>query len=291
MEKAQLKYLLPLMLVLALFVFGCQQEQETPQNKAGIVTINAAYARHFGTLPSFEAGRAYAQVAYLPLKQTPDKVAALPLFLFSEEDQIQKVLQRLISGDLVKAPGTPFFNPFPDDLELIVQPLDGTELVVDLRTKKPVTTSNRDALVHALKETALQFDAVDRVKIRFNGDAPPDMPDRGYRYEAQLIATTQPPTLLQIAGSWEDDQENPAEILIQFDRPVKINNFSLFHKDGSKVEGDYYTSIFHMAVVIHPQFPQAFQAGTMLRAQWDIEDFKGRANSGVNTLPLVKLEH
>ena len=291
MEKSLLKYFIPLMLVFPLFLFGCQQDQEHARDNQGRVTINDAYAKHFGTLPPFEAGRAYAHVGYLPLKETPDKVAALPIFLFSTEDRERKVLQKLISGDLIAIHETPFLDPFPDDLELIVQPLDGPVLVLDLRTGKTSKRRNRYALVNALKETALQFEAVERVKVLINGAALPDMPDQGYIHDANLIAETQPPTLLQMAGAWEGDQGDPAEILIEFDRPVKVNSFNLLHQDGSKVEGDYYTSIFHMAVVIHPQSPKDFQAGTILKAQWNIEDFKGRTNSGANTLPLVKLVH
>jgi len=66
---------------------------------------------------------------------------------------------------------TPFLDPFPDDLELIVQPLDGPVLVLDLRTGKTSKRRNRYALVNALKETALQFEAVERVKVLINGAA------------------------------------------------------------------------------------------------------------------------
>jgi hypothetical protein len=94
-----------------------------------------------------------------------------------------------------------------------------------------------------------------------------------------------------MAGAWEKGQDEPEEVLVEFDRPVKVNSFELYHLDGQKVEGEYFKSIFQMAVVVHPKLPELFQEGTSLRAEWNVVDELGRANSGVDTMPLKKLIH
>lgn len=78
-------------------------------------------------------------------------------------------------------------------------------------------------------------------------------------------------------GAREKEHETSKEILVEFDRPVKVNSFVLFHEDSQKVEGEYYKSIFQMAVVVHPKPPELFQEGTSLRAEWDVVDELGSA--------------
>ena len=280
-----------LLSILVLFLPGCQQEQAPLPDKEGLVEANAAYIRHFGVLDRAKEGRAYANVGYLPLKAAPGQVDALPIFLFSPENRLEKVLQKLVSGDLVQTQKTIFHNPFPADLELIVHREEGGILPLDLRTGQVWNDVDRKGAVAALVETALQFDAVKGVKISFNGRTLPEMPYNGYRHDPGAIAETRPPMLLLMAGSWEPGEADPEELLVEFDRPVRLNRFDLFYEDGRKVEGDYYTSIFQMAVVVHPQRPAEFHEGMPLRADWSVIDFVGRENSGSDLLPLQRFDH
>lgn len=270
---------------------GCQQEQEGSPDNTGVVEANDAYIEHFGDVPPVKAGRAYANVAYLPLKEQPEKIGALPVFLFTAENRRKLVLEKLISGDLVSTPRTRFYHPFPSDLALEIHPLDGRVLTVNLRSSTTWNPKDQRAAVNAIKETALQFAEIASVRILFNGTAPADMPRDGYQHRASQIAETKAPVLILMGGNWESDQEDPEEILIEFDRPVKIQNISLMHEDGSKVIGDYYVTMFQMAVVVHPESPELFKEGSILRVEWRVVDFKGRENSGVDTLPLIRYEH
>jgi hypothetical protein len=143
----------------------------------------------------------------------------------------------------------------------------------------------------ALMETALQFDEVKFVKVTLNGEPLPWIPDTGYQKRLDAIIDVPPPNLILMAGAWEKGQDDPEEILVEFDRPVKVNSFELYHLDGQKVEGEYFKSIFQMAVVVHPKSPELFQEGTSLRAEWNVVDELGRENSGVDTMPLEKFIH
>jgi len=284
-------------LSLAIIVFafvltavGCQQEDLPPEN-TGIVEATDAYLKHYGVPPQGKAGRAYAAVGYLPAKVNPAKIGPLPIFLFTEENQLEKVLEKLVSGELITSDKQIYDDPFPDDLEIRTKPIQGGALSLDLVTSQNWAVESQRAGVVALMETALQFNEVQFVKVALNG-APLDwIPDTGYQQQLDLMIDVPPPTLILMVGAWEKEHETPEEILVEFDRPVKVNSFVLFHEDGQKVEGEYYKSIFQMAVVVHPKSPELFQEGTSLRAEWDVVDELGRVNSGIDTMRIKKFVH
>jgi hypothetical protein len=272
---------------------SCQkQEEREPPPGNGQVEANAAYLENFGTPPQGKAGHAYARVGYLPLQRSPNKLRALPLFLFDDQNQLEQVLKRLISGDLIKDRKTDLFNPFPEDLKLVITSSEGPTVSLALTTGQTWAGDNLHSGLSALTETALQFDGVDRAIITLNGEPVSGMPEQGFTHNQSALSEVEPPRLILVSGVWEkDDPDDPKEILVEFDRPIKIREFNLFLEDGSKVEGDYYTSIFQMAVVVHPKNPERYQQGTVLRADWDVVDELGRANQGTDTLPLIRLEH
>lgn len=278
------------MFALLLVSPGCQQE-EAPPVRAGLVTATEAYLESFGTPPQGKSGRAYAAVVYLPTKEMPGKLLAFPVFLYTEESQLEKVLEKLISGDLVSSEKMNVYNPFPGDLEFVIESLKDDVLTLNLNISKQWAETDQKSAVIALRETALQFNEVSAVKIMLNGSFVSGMPKNGFQHQQGLIAQMTPPKLILMAGVWEEGQETPEEILIEFDRPIKIKSFNLYHSDGKKIEGDYYTSIFQMAVVLHPERPELFKEGAVLRAEWSVVDYLGRANSGVDMMALKKYLH
>lgn len=273
-----------------LFSLGCQPE-EIQKESTGIVEATSSYLESFGTPPQGKAGRAYAAVGYLPVKGVSDKLGPLPIFLFTEENQLEKVLNKLVSGDLITSQKQGYYNPFPADLELVVKLEEGKLLTIDLLTNEDWDRNDRQAGAMALKETSLQFSSVEKVNVMLNGSLVQGMPEDGFHKNSDLMIEVPPPILILMAGAWEEDENEPEEILVEFDRPVKVNSLELFHEDGRKVEGEYYKSIFQMAVVVHPKFPELFQEGTALRAKWNVTDELGRANSGIDTMPLKRLDH
>ena len=288
-----MKTLLSFAIIFSFSVFslaGCQQE-EAPVENIGIVEATEAYLKFYGVPPQGKAGRAYAAVGYLPTKDNPEKIGPLPIFLFTEENQIEKVLKKLVSGDLITSDKQLYNNPFPVDLEILAKPIEEKTLALDLVTDQQWKDEILRAGTIALMETALQFDDVKFVKVTLNGVPLQWIPDAGYQKRLEAVIDVPPPILILMAGAWEKGQDEPEEILVEFDRPVKVNSFELYHLGGQKVQGDYFKSIFQMAVVVHPESPELFQEGTSLRAEWNVVDELGRVNSGVDTMPLKKLIH
>jgi len=281
------------LLICLLVLSACQKDDVAePPPENGLVEANAAYLENFGTPPQGKEGHAFARVGYLPLQQSPNKLRPLPLFLFDDQNELQQILDRLISGELTRYRESDLYNPFPDDLQLAITSNGGSTVSLALTAKQPWSGVNLHAGVSALTETALQFGAVKRVIVLLNGKPVPQMPAEGFEHNQSLLVRVEPPRLILLTGVWEkDDPDDPKEILVEFDRPIKVKKFELFDADGSKVEGNYYTSIFQMAVVVHPKAPERYHEGTFLRVEWDVVDELGRANQDTNTLPLRRIDH
>ena len=90
---------------------------------------------------------------------------------------------------------------------------------------------------------------------------------------------------------WEKGTDNLDELLVEFDRPIKVNSFKLYNSSEVSIEGEYFTSIFQMAVVVLPGDKNLYKEGDVLRAEWDVVDIMGRTNSGSSTMPLRRYEH
>jgi hypothetical protein len=272
---------------------ACQQEEApaSAPKKSGIVEASRAYLDNFGTPPQGKAGEAFARVGYLPLQDFPGKLRALPLFLFSDKGELQHILNRLIGGELKLPADFGLYNPFPDDLEVKTTPLGNPTVTLSLATQQSWSDSDMAAAGRALAETVFQFDAVKRVIITLGNQPLPQMPADGYLHEPLKLVEVKPPTLVLIAGMWEQGADEPDELLVEFDRPITVNNFKLYDNSGKAVDGEYFTSIFQMAVVILPKDPSRYQEATLLRAEWDVVDGLGRSNNGTTTLPLQRFEH
>jgi hypothetical protein len=277
-------------LLFLLSLSGCQQ-QETPKSAFGIVEANQAYRQYFGAPPTVNKGRGFARVGFLPLRKSPDKVRPIPLYLFVERDQLEQMLKRLISGEIILPPDSPLYQPFPADLQLEVGPLEEGTLTLTLIMRQLPSETDLAAIALSLTETSVQFDGVARVRILFNAEPLAQMPAEGFIHTPRQVLPVAPPAMIMIAGMWAKGAEALEEILIDFDRPVTVNRFQLFDAAGKKVAGETFTSVFDMAVVIHPKHPEAFRDGTVLRAEWAVTDALGRTNHGVNTLPLRRFEH
>ncbi len=278
------------MFAFAFFMSGCEP-QKASQPQAGRVEATEAYLQHFGMPPQGKEGRAYARVLYLPVKDSPGKVRALPVFLFDEDGQLSKILDRLTGGELLLPQDSALYDPFPADFDVVAGPPQNGVLELTLKTQQVWNDEDQRAAGLSLAETALQFAEVQSVHIRLNGQPLSFMPVGGFEHNPGGLAEVPPPTLTLIAGMWEDGAEAPAELLVEFDRPVKVNHFLLRNAEGNRVEGDYYTSIFEMAVVVHPKNPGAYREGTVLQAEWHVVDVLGRSGKGATTLPLKRFEH
>ncbi|MGK2905105.1 MAG: GerMN domain-containing protein [Desulfuromonadales bacterium] len=279
--------------VALLALAGCRQEEVSAPApvESGVVAANRAYLENFGEPPQGKAGEAFARVGYLPLLESPQQVRAFPLFLFSEKDQLQQILNRLVSGELPLPESFGLYNPFPADLQLTATSPENPALTLSLLSEVSWSDTDKAAAGRTLAESVFQFPRVEKVVVMLNGQPLAQMPADGYRHEPGALAAVRPPQLILMAGMWKRGSDRPDELLAEFDRPVKINNFKLYAKSGEVVEGEYFTSVFQMAVVVLPKDPTLYQESTVLRAEWDVVDGLGRSNSGSTTLPLLRYEH
>lgn len=281
-------------IVLALFfVAGCQEEEATAPatRNTGVVEANRTYLDNFGVPPQGKAGEAFARVCYLPLRDSPEKVRAIPLFLFSKKDELRQILERLVSGELEFPANFGLYNPFPDDLKVTASLPESSTVNLSLSSQQSWSVDDMEAAGLALAETVFQDDQVKHVFITLNGQPLPQMPAEGYRHSEARLDKIKPPGLVLMAGMWEKGTDNLDELLVEFDRPITVNKFKLYTNSGTTVDGEYFTSIFQMAVVVLPKEPGLYREGTILRAEWDVTDGLGRSNSGSTTMPLRRYEH
>jgi len=257
----------------------------------GVVKATQAYLENFGTPPQGKSGQAFARVGYLPLQKAPEKLRPVPLFLFSKKKELLLILKQLVSGELLSQRRSELYNPFPDDLELSVTSPEGPTATVALGSQQSWSDTDQIAAGQALAETALQFARINRVVVMHNGAPLSQMPADGYLHEPQLLVKVEPPEMVLIAGVWENGADTLSEILVEFDRPIKVNNFALYDEMGKTVDGDFFTSIFQMAVVVHPKEPSLYQEATLLRAEWEVVDDMGRSNRGSDSLPMMRIDH
>ncbi len=275
---------------LLLFLVGC--EYQTPAEQAqGKVYPSSAFVQHFGEPPIPQEGYAYAQVGYLPLAGQNGQVSPIPLFLFSENQHLDRILSQLFSEQLRVSKHSKLGRPYAKGVRLAQLDQAGDTLTVSLQTVAELAASDRLGIDRAVTETATQFEEISRVRVLYDGVASPQQPIEGYRQRPEMIAAVERPMLLDVVGIWEQGAATPEEILIYFDRPVSINSFRLLDQSGQQVGGKYYSSIFNMAVVVHPNQPENFKPGMELNVAWDVEDALGRRNSALDTMTLVRREH
>ena len=275
-----------------LSLFACQQEEPVPASQpSGIVIASQAYLDNFGEPPQGKAGEAFARVGYLPVRKAPGKVRAFPLFLFSKDRELQQILSRLTGGELMFPESFGLYSPFPKDLKVTSASNEKGTQTLSLMTQQSWSADDIASAGLAMAATVLQFEQTNKVFIMLNGQPLPQMPADGYVLDPETLADVEPPSLVLMAGMWEQGTDNLDELLVEFDRPVKVNNFKLYNSSENSIEGEYFTSIFQMAVVVLPGDKTLYKEGDVLRAEWDVVDFMGRVNSGSSIMPLRRYEH
>jgi hypothetical protein len=277
-------------IVLLVFLVACQQ-QEPAGEGSGKVYASSAYLQHFGEPPAVREGFAYAQVGYLPLNDGSAKVRPLPLFLFGENQHLDRILSQLFSDKLIVSSRSKISTPYAQGVKLTELEQLGDTLKVYLSVADTGQQLDQAGLDRAITETAAQFEEINKVQILYDGEPAPSQPVGGYQRQASAIAAVEPPMLLDVVGVWEEGVKLPEEILVNFDRPVAINSFRLLDQSGEQIGGKYFTSIFNMAVVVHPDQPERFKEGMELNVAWDVNDHLGRQNSALDSMRLTRSEH
>lgn len=286
----KLKRSLQLILLVGLVLTVAACQKDSSPEPAPSVKANPAYLTAFGEPPVVAKGSCFARVGYYPLRDAPDQLRAMPYFLFDVQTELPLLFERLVNNPAAFPAAGPLLNPFPPGSRVRVGPMtEVLELALNLeQTPDP---QRLDAMAAALTETAGQYPEVKRVNLLLNGSPWPGMPADGFRSDPTRIVDPGPPQLLLVIGSWETGATGPEEILADFDRPVSIESFTLSDEAGHKLEGEYFTSAFDMAVVLHPQTPATLREGMPLSAAWRVTDRLGRSGAGEGRFLLQRHDH
>jgi len=282
-----------LRLIFFVFIFllvGCEQQEA--KVAVGKVYPSSLYLQYFGEPPTVQQGYAYAHVGYLPLADRSGKVLPIPLFMYNENQQLDRILSQLFSDKLMVSERSKLLLPATQGVSLVQLDQAGDTLTVSLSPSAAGSAIDWAGIERAIVETATQFENVDRVRILYDNLPSKLQPVEGYRHRPEMIAEVPAPTLLDVVGFWAAGGKGPEEILVNFDRPVTISGFRLLNTAGEPVAGNYFTSLFDMAVVVQPSQPELFAEGVTLSVAWDVEDRLGRRSSQqLDSLPLIRREH
>lgn len=284
------------LLVFSLMVLGCQKKQEEPlpesQTPSGRVEATSAYRAYFGEPPTIPEGICFAVAGFYPLKDHPGKVMPVPHFTFAVTDRPQLVLEQVMMGGEPLGLEHLFVNPFPPGSIINSFTLSEGLAAVDFSSKiLDVTPEQQPALLASLAHTLLQFDEVEHIKVTAEGQLLPYASELGFSSaDPAVVMEPHPPALLQ-AFLHEDEDAIPGEMVIFFDRPVTLKAFSLEFPQAEAVRGEYFTSVFDMAVVIHPEDPGRIRVGDEVFISWHIVDGRGREARGDGFYPLGHLSH
>lgn len=271
------------LLLLVLFMAGgCVREE---RGEVPGVAATEAYVRHFGAAPTVKEGTCSAAVAYFPLADNPALVRPVPLFLFSSEGKMEKVVRHLLALDQ-KVLDSSVRNPFPAGTELKSLTRDGDALVVQLAFGGSRPQDVR-GMASSLSHTLAQFSAVRRVRVLEGGKPLPGLDPAGVVPDPAEIREPGGPRPLGVAGAWEQGASTAEEVLVLFDRPVSIEKIEVL-SGGNPLTGEYYQSAFDMAVVVHPARADLIREGMPVEVKWHVADRRGRSSTGSKAFSLQR---
>lgn len=290
----RLTRLLLFILLLAALV-GCERKEEAkkePAKAAGNVEASQAYRSWFGEPPTVAEGTCFALVGYYPLAAAPGKVTPFPLFMFNREDQLQVVTEQLLRWGEGWDMGGAALNPFPAGTELLSLTRTGDLVRVEL--SEPALTGSDGAgqklILAVLGHSLTQFEGVERVQVVAGGVLLPLQAERGFFPDPEAVAPPGEPRALTVAGVWEEGTASPEEVSVFFDRPLRVEEIRV-SVDGRRLEGDYFTSVFDMAVVIRPKEAAELREGLPVTVAWRVVDRLGRKGEGEKVFALGRVEH
>lgn len=286
-----------LLATLLLPLSGCERREVSPPvasapTSSGSIEASSAYLRFFGTPPSVAEGSCFALVGYYPLVGKPGKVVPFPLFMFNRENRMQVVVEQLLKWGEGWDMGGTARNPFPPGTELYSLTREDDLVRVELSPSVLGETGAQEKrlILAVLGHTLAQFEGVRRVMIVAGGKLLPFQAERGFIPDPEAVLPPGEPTVLSVVGVWEEGRQEPQEVSVFFDRPVTVQQVEL-SSDGRRLEGEYFRSVFDMAVVVRPQAVGEYREGMPVQVEWEVNDPLGRRGEGSKTFALRRLEH
>jgi len=277
-----------LLLLLLPLIAGCDRKEEktADQPPPGKVIADDAYRQYFGSPPTPRAGTAWVRVGFLPRNDGSGSLSPFPLFFYRQDGQLQLLLDQLTGENLRLPKQSGLFNPFPPGSRAVAANLVAGKREINL-TLPAGADADPEIMAAVLVETAGRFPGVKQVVLTLNGAPWPGMPADGFDVPTGRVIEPGPPRPLVVLADFSRGGDHPAELLVNFDRPMKLESFRLSTEDGREVAGDYFQSVFGMAVVIHPKNPELLTIGQPVRISWKATDAKGRKGTGEVLMPVT----
>jgi len=273
---------------------ACRKEDKNiaPRQEAkGEVRATKAYLETFGRPPTTAEGTCYALVGFYPDAERPDRIRPFPLFVFDRDHRMQIVVEQLLQWGEGWDFGGAAVDPFPPGVELLALKQDGDMVRMELtgnvleRTGPKARKVILDMFTHALT----QFDGVERVMLVGGGVLFPGQTERAFMPDPAAVIGPGPPRLLALTGTWEGEEGDPVEVSVLFDRPVEVEQIRLVDEQGRELTGEYFRSMFDMAVVVRPSQPEAIAEGASFTISWKVADGLQRSAKGEDVFSLKKI--
>lgn len=233
------------------------------------------YRRYFGNIPEVGMIECQGLVIYFP-SNDGSSYTPYPFFITTPGKRDRLIVRTMLAGLPSRSMGEEVEPIFPPGFSLNDIMVAGESLEISL---KGVLYKEKELGVAAgsLVKTFKQFyPRLARASITISGTK-----DSGERHASMVkVRDPGPPKVLDAFLVREEDEKEPHEIRILFDRPVMINDMKVNEDGGKRLEGDLYLAEFSMAAVLSSRDVRKIKKGQRLSIAYSIHDFLGRQTSG-----------
>ncbi len=277
------------LVALLALTLGCRRDDQPAPQKQGRISATATYEKYFGPAPTPLEGTCFAMAGFLPLAENPQKVVPLPLFMFSEENRMHAMVNRLLTMDEDAGRRIGVISPLPKGTVLMALHQHENTVSLDLHPPPGLKPSTAKPVFAALGHSLVQFPGVEKIVITLDGLPLEGLPEQGYVPSQADVADPGEPLILGVVGEWGEPDQGLKELSVFFDRPVHVDEILVTPQGGVPVQGEYFQSIFDMAIVVHPQDPMAFLEGMQMQVKYRATDPLGRSAGGTENFPLMRM--
>ncbi|MGE5753524.1 MAG: hypothetical protein ACM319_07780 [Deltaproteobacteria bacterium] len=250
---------------------GCTS---SPAPEKPLLHTTKAFDAIFGELPPMTVpGPCYGTVAYFPSLREPGKYRPLPIFSAEQGKEERLTVRTVIRGVDADGLAEEIDFPFPRGSDLDSLAYEGGVVKIRLAGTFPGAGFSGKRAAEALALTVAQFGKAATVEVT---DAAGRVAYTGRADRARTADVGSPKTLGVIAIR-EEKNRPPSVLSVLFDRPVFIEDISIYPPGGKTAyPGKSYSTGFGMSVELHPEPKVDFDPDTAYHVRMAVRDGKGR---------------